>query len=286
MPQHGDEGENKEHGLTKIVSKLAFVKVSSSPSYNLACSWALCMVVVAGITETVDPTAYGKFGGEAHFSLPPRIGWWIMELPVTLSFVYFFFVRNGPQSRQPVPRFCAMLMCMHYAYRGWIYPLLLRSHPGARSNFSYLPAFGGSMITITHGYLNARWFAEHGKHLRQSWLRNPCFIVGLITYLSGFTALVYHDYIMRELRPCPGGQRYCIPRGGLFEYSTQAVYFCEIWAWLGFFLVSFGPNGAFILLVSLANLVPRSVSSHRWYIEKFGAQYENLNRTMLIPFVW
>ena len=40
-----------------------------------------------------------------------------MELPVTLSFVYFFFVRGGPQASKPVPRLLAGVMCFHYAYR-------------------------------------------------------------------------------------------------------------------------------------------------------------------------
>lgn len=283
--KHGDEdvGEEKEHGGRY---KLALLRVSASPHFNLVCTWALVMVLVVGLTECVDPTAYGKFGGEAKFALPPRFGWWLMELPVTLTFVYFFFMKGGPQSRELVPRICAAIMCMHYSYRGWLYPYLVGAHPGARSNFSILPAVGGSLVTVTHGYLNAKWFAEHGKHLKRSWLRHPCFVLGLLVYLSGFVALVYHDHLMRELRPCPGGARYCIPRGGFFEYATQAVYFCEIWTWFGFFVISCGPNGAFIFLVSCANLIPRAAASHAWYLQKFGDEYAALNRAYLVPFVW
>eukprot|EP00440_Ansanella_granifera_P029366 gb/GFBE01031894.1/.p1 GENE.gb/GFBE01031894.1/~~gb/GFBE01031894.1/.p1 ORF type:complete len:284 (+),score=18.54 gb/GFBE01031894.1/:1-852(+) len=280
------DGEPKEHGTHRLLNAISFVRVTSSPHYNFACTLALALVITAGITETLDPTAYGKFGLEANWTLPPRLGWWCMEFPVTVSFLYFYFVQGGPQSHELVPRICAAIFCMHYCYRGWIYPYLLRPHPGAQSNFSLLPALGGWLVTVTHGYLNARWFAEHGKHLRRSWHRHPCFVLGLILYLTGFVALVYHDNIMRDLRPCPGGERYCIPRGGLFEYATQAVYFCELWAWLGFLLMSCGPNGAFIFLVSLANLVPRSISSHEWYLRKFGEDYASLNRRYLVPFVW
>merc|ERR1719350_1938497 len=137
---------------------------------------------------------------------------------------------------------------------------MIRTHPGARNNFSLLPAVGGWLVTVTHGYLNAAWFAEYGRHLRdRRWLNHPC-------------------SIMRNLRPCPGGARYCIPHGGLCDYATQAVYFCELWAWFGFALISCGPNGAFIFLVSLANLVPRAVASHSWYLAKFGDEYAALNR--------
>mmetsp|Transcript_87617 Transcript_87617/g.246108 ORF Transcript_87617/g.246108 Transcript_87617/m.246108 type:complete len:285 (-) Transcript_87617:97-951(-) len=274
---------DKEHGL---LSRLALVRCSASPHFNLVCTWALALVVVAAIAECTQPTAYGKFARTTEFSLPPRVGWWCMELPVSVTFLYFYFVKGGSQSGELVPRICAGLFCMHYAYRGWLYPYLLRVHPGASNSFSVLPAIGGWMVTATHGYLNAKWLAEHGKHLKRSWLRHPFFAVGVVVYLSGFVALVYHDSVMRELRPCPGGARYCIPRGGLFEYATQAVYFCELWAWLGFFLMSRGPNGAFIFLVSLANLVPRAVTSHEWYVKRFGDEYAALNRRYLVPFVW
>ncbi|CAE8640214.1 unnamed protein product [Polarella glacialis] len=105
--------------------------------------------------------------------------------------------------------------------------------------------------------------------------------------LVGFEipGLVYHDHLMRQLRATPG-PRYRIPRGGLFEYATQAVYFCELWTWLGFFLMSWGPNGAFILCVSLANLIPRAVASHNWYLQHFGDDYAALDRRYLIPFLW
>lgn len=284
-PEHGGAAKSKEHGL---IPRLALVRCSVSPRFNLACTWALLMVIFAGFSETVvGATAYGKFGTDAKFTLPPRLGWWCMEAPVTFVFLYVFFVRGGPQSKAVAPRICAAVMCIHYLYRGWIYPFMIRTHPGAQSNFSLLPAVGGWMVTITHGYLNAAWFAEYGEHLRdRRWLRHPCFVAGLVMYLSGFAALVYHDCIMRDLRPCPGGARYCIPRGGLFEYATQAVYFCELWAWLGFALLSCGPNGAFIFLVSFVNLVPRSVTTHNWYLTRFGGEYAALNRKYLVPFLW
>ena len=53
-------------------------------------------------------------------------------------------------------------------------------------------------------------------------------------------------------------------RGGLFDYASSAQYFCELWAWAGFALLSAGPNGAFIFCVSLGNLVPRAMRTHTW----------------------
>ena len=61
--------------------------------------------------------------------------------------------------------FSLQVMCLHYSYRGWIYPYLLRPHPGAHSNFSLMPALGGWMVTITHGYLNGRQIRWQQKGL-------------------------------------------------------------------------------------------------------------------------
>lgn len=289
---HGDTAteaasgrEGSPRSLLEKLQELAFVRASASPHFNLVCSWGALMVLVCAATENLASTQYGKFGIGAGLALPPRVGWWLMELPVSASFAYFFFWRGGPQGRNLVPRLCASVMCLHYAYRGWLYPWLLRPHPGASANFSPVPALGGSLVTVTHGYLNAQWFAEHGRHLSRSWLRDPRFVLGAVLYVTGFVSLVYHDHLMRELRSSPG-PRYRIPRGGLFEYATQAVYFCELWTWLGFLLLSWGPNGAFILLVSLANLVPRARATHMWYLEKFGEEYARLGRSYLVPFVW
>eukprot|EP00439_Symbiodinium_sp_Y106_P056278 s1585_g7.t2 len=207
------------YATDRLTDWVGILGVHNASEYTLVCIWAACLVLITCVTEMTSSTAYGKFGEAATFSVPPQVGWWLMELPVTLSFGFFFF-----------HRICAAVMCMHYAYRGWIYPYLLRPHPGARNNFSLVPALGGSLVTITHGYLNARWFAEHGRHLKRSW--------------------------------------------------PLAVYFCELWTWLGFFLLSWGPNhglnGLFILGVSLANLVPRSVATHRWPVPNRAVTVDDL----------
>jgi hypothetical protein len=46
-------------------------------------------------------------------------------------------------------------MVLHYSYRGWLFPYLVRVHASSK-NFSLVPALGGWMVTIMHGYLNAK----------------------------------------------------------------------------------------------------------------------------------
>ena len=163
-------------------ARFVLVRLTDDEHFNMILTWAMFLVGVCACAEMSSSTAYGKFGG-GSITLDPRIGWWLMELPVTVSFLYFFFVRGGSQSKEPVPRLMALIMCLHYSYRGWIFPALIRSHK--ESSFSIVPAVFGSLVTITHGYLNARWFAEHGKHLNAAWLRDPRFVLGAGLYFSG-----------------------------------------------------------------------------------------------------
>lgn len=249
---------------------------------------AAVLVVVCTLAEVVTPTAYGRFGSSAaQISLDPRIGWWLLELPCTVSFCYFFF-GDKQRARAPAASVLGAIFVMHYMYRGWIFPALIRVHNGAKS-FSPVTAFGGWIVTILHGYLSARWFGRHGPHLREGGgalkaLLKPRPLLGLFMYYSGLAMIVWHDSLLRSLR-YPGAPRYSIPRGGLFDYATSAQYFVELWAWTGFAILSWGPNGLFILLVSVGNLVPRAARTHDWYLAKFGGEYP-ASRARLVPFVW
>jgi len=53
--------------------------------------------------------------------------------------------------------------------------------------------------------------------------------------------------------------------------------------WAGFGLAAWSAGGVFIFAVTAANLVPRALSTHRWYRERF-ADYPPARRA-LIPFV-
>jgi len=257
--------------------------------FNKVLIWATLIALTTLITELYGSTAYGKFADGAYIVLPQRLGWFLMELPCSSCFIYFFFIKGGPQSHLFVPRLLAFIFLGHYLYRGWIFPYLARPSPSGGNNFSVIPAIGGWLVTITHGYLNARWYSTYGTHLKdKKWLKSPFFILGLILYYSGFFCLVWHDKIVRDLRDPTdiNGPRYKIPYGGFFTYVTAAQYFVELWTWFGFFLMSCGPNGFFIFVVSLFNLAPRAAVTHQWYIQKFGKEYEDLNRKNLIPGVW
>jgi len=268
-----------------LTQRLTFIDRFDDQDYNFAVSIAVLLTGVCAVAEQTASTAYGRFGNSVEVGLDPRIGWWLMELPCSCVFVYQFFVVGGPQSKELVPRLMAAVFCCHYLYRGWIFPSMINVHKGSRY-FSIVPAFFSWIVTSLHAYLNAKWFSTHGKHLTKAWLRSPMFVAGVIFYYSGLYQTVQHDTIIRNLRPCPSGERYCIPLDGFFSEVICAQYFAELWAWFGFTLLSCGPNGLFILLVSTVNLLPRSVATHTWYAAKFGEDFTKLGLKYLLPGVW
>jgi 3-oxo-5-alpha-steroid 4-dehydrogenase 1 len=53
--------------------------------------------------------------------------------------------------------------------------------------------------------------------------------------------------------------------------------------WTGFAIFTWGLPGLFILLITAANLVPRALSTHRWYHARFD-DYPKA-RKALIPYL-
>ena len=78
--------------------KFVLFHPSTDTHYNLIVTLAFIDALVCLATETISPTAYGKFGADASIALPPQLGWWLMEIPVTLTLVYFFFIKGRNNS--------------------------------------------------------------------------------------------------------------------------------------------------------------------------------------------
>ena len=262
--------------------------------YSVALFGWVSAVLVIGIGAFFE-APYGKLAtGEymkvgalkiPEIPLNPRLGWFLMELPATLFFVFFY--PQGKNATKPLPMFLATLFLIHYANRGWYFPYSLKVAKGQTQNFSIIIVLVGWMVTSMHGYLSAKWYSEVNSGLVdwQTMLTRPYFIVGLITYEFGFLSTLYHEKIMRDLRTNkPGEPRYKIPYGGLFTYVTNATYFTELVAWAGFALMTLNPGGLMTFLFSCGNLVPRAFQSHAWYKKTFGDEYPK-ERRVLIPFV-
>lgn len=239
--------------------------------------------IVAGMFAQ---SPYGRFASDKYgINLNPKLGWWLMEIPATAVFVYFFLTSDSSQW-QVTTLLLGGLWMLHYGNRGWFFPLSIRVAPGTKSSFSVMVMSMGMFVTAIHAYLNAEWFTRLGTHLTPDWLSDPRFIAGLCVYAVGLFLILTSEYVVRNLRsanPAPDEPKYKIPQGFGYNWVSSPQYLGELIAWAGFAILTWGLPGVMIFLISAGNLVPRAFATHKWYHEKFS-DYPS-NRKALIPYV-
>lgn len=259
---------------------------TGDPTYDTVLAAALGLAGLVALTAPFVPTPYGRFASERFgLALDPRIGWFLMELPATLSFLYFFF--SGPRHAETVPLVFLCVWLVHYGNRGFYFPFSIRSPQGARASFSLMVIMTGWIVTSLHGYLHAAYFTSHATQYTIDWLWDPRFLIGLPIYAVSLVLTLHSDAIVRGLRSrnevAMGERVYRIPRGGMFRWVSSPSYFTELTGWAGLALATWSLAGVFIFAVSAANLVPRALATHRWYRERFP-DYPR-ERRALIPYL-
>ncbi|MBS1107485.1 MAG: 3-oxo-5-alpha-steroid 4-dehydrogenase [Deltaproteobacteria bacterium] len=196
-------------------------------------------------------------------SVPTRIAWVVQELPAPLLFAIVFL--RGEHAFRPVPLAFLLLWQMHYLQRTFVYPLRMRVGVSRVPLTTIALAIAFNAVNAS---LNA-YAISHGalRHV-ESWFADPRFAIGVALFLAGFAVNLQSDAILRRLRK-PGETGYEIPRGGLFRFVSSPNYLGEIIEWCGWALATWTWAGAAFAFFTIANLLPRALSHHRWYREKF-----------------
>lgn len=211
--------------------------------------------------------------------IPIRWGWFLLEFPSFAFFAWFYLQSEHRFAAAPLILF--VLWEVHYIHRTFIYPLRLRAKPGAEEKIIIL--LFGIIFNASNGYLNGHYIGQYADHLYTSaWLGDPRFIIGLSLFIFGFALTKHSDALLRNLRK-PGETGYKIPVGGAFRWVSCPNYLGEIIQWGGFAMASWSLAGLAFLAFTAANLIPRAISSHKWYLEKFG-DYPKA-RKAVIPFI-
>ncbi len=228
----------------------------------------------------------GRFGARSKGrKFGPKAGWILMELPALLFFPLFFFLGDNWQT--PGALALGAIWMVHYSNRALINPMLMRVQPGSPASFNINVVVIGWVVLVLHSYLNGSFISEHAPHIAQDWLADPRFWIGLSVWALGFGINIWSDAILRNLRPKqpdPAAPRYQIPQGGLFKYVSCPQYLGELTAFLGFSIATWGLGGVYILAVSAANLVPRAVVTHKWYLKTFDDYPKD--RKAIFPFIY
>lgn len=209
-------------------------------------------------------------------TMPTRWAWVVMESPAVLAFIGIYCL--GAQRASLAPLVLLGLWQLHYINRTFIYPFRIRSN-GKRTAVSVVAM--AIFFNIINAYLNARQLSELGAYAN-SWLMDVRMIAGVLLFLGGRHINTKADAMLIALRE--EGDGYRIPRGWLYEYISCPNYFGEVLQWCGFAIASWSWAGASFAVFTFANLVPRALSNHRWYLDKFP-DYPRQRRAWL-PLLW
>lgn len=210
-------------------------------------------------------------------SLPNRWGWVIMELPAVVVFAFVYFKGAHRLAVVPVSFFC--LWQLHYVYRTFIFPWLIRT---ANKKMPVVIVLLGVAFNTFNAFINAVWISHFGP-TALSWMWRVPFIAGVILFIIGFILHVSSDATLIKLRSA-GGQEYHIPRGGGYRFVSCPNYLGEIIQWMGWALATFSLAGLAFAVYTVCNLLPRALDHHRWYQKNF-ADYPR-RRMAMIPFLW
>ncbi|MGB1580364.1 MAG: 3-oxo-5-alpha-steroid 4-dehydrogenase [Nevskiales bacterium] len=232
--------------------------------------WFLLGLSVLTFLGTLFKTnAYGRhMQGSEKFTLPALPAWLLFECPQWWSFALTFWGLTWYFS-DVAPSITAILLFTlwqsHYLYRSIIYPLRMRDRA---KRFPLSGVVFGFAFNAVNGFVNGFAVLTAAHLFGSDWLSDPRFIAGLLIAASGWWINFKADGILINLRQ-PGETGYKIPQGGMFKYVSSANYFGEIVLWCGWALMCFTPAGLVFALFTIANLLPRALSHHRWYREKF-----------------
>ncbi len=211
-------------------------------------------------------------------SLSAKLGWILMESPAPLIFAVFFF--STKHSLAVVPVLFLIMWQVHYLDRAFIYPLTLRL---SSKPLPITVLVAGIIFNSLNAYLNSNYIASHISMYSVKWLSDIRFLSGVGLFIFGFVVNRQSDYILYRIRQ-HSNQEYMIPVDGLYRWVSCPNYLGEILIWLGWTIATWSPVAAAFSLWSIANLVPRARSHHRWYKEQFDNYPDE--RRILIPRIW
>ena len=230
---------------------------------------------------------YGKFYSKKWGpAVGNKIGWVLMEAPVFILMLTFFFLWEKPGSNSPTPLIFLCLFLTHYLHRSFIFPFLIKGN----SRMPLAIVLMGAVFNCLNAFMQAGWLFLLSKKsipypYTSDWLLSPQFIIGTMIFLTGMGINMHSDRIIRHLRK-PGDTKHYMPNRGLYRKVTSANYFGEFVEWCGFAVLTWSWSGVVFALWTFANLAPRAHRIYKRYQTEFPDQMAALPRKRLIPYIW
>ncbi|MBT3272111.1 MAG: DUF1295 domain-containing protein [Spirochaetales bacterium] len=209
-------------------------------------------------------------------SISARKAWIVMEAPAVIIIIVLFITS---EQRSLPPFIFLLLWQVHYMYRTFLYPLLMK---GGTKAFPILLVLIALFFNSANGYVNGWSLFHRGILYEMSWFADPRFITGIALFIAGLIIHIHSDRTLRLLRR-QTERGYKIPMGGMYRFVSAPNYLGEIVQWCGWALATWSTAGLAFAVFTIANLLPRGISHHRWYNDTF--QNYPKERKAVIPLV-
>ena len=251
---------------------------------NESCFFNIILIVMFALAGLIFisllfmTAPYGRYVRQGFGpKISARLGWIIQESPSVVSFAVFYWMGEG--AFKVVPLILFALWQIHYLHRTYIYPFRMRWSGKNITMTTFLSAF---IFTTINGYINGRYITHFSSQYSVEWLTTPNLIIGMILFFLGLAINFQSDGILRKLRK-PGETDYKIPSGGFFKFVSSPNYMGEIIEWTGWAIATWSLPGLCFAVWTIANLAPRALSHHKWYLEKFPDYPKE--RKAIVPFI-
>jgi len=204
-----------------------------------------------------------------------RLGWAIMELVSLLVFALLFL--TGPSQKPAASWVFFAAWLGHYVHRSLIFPWVTHTHG---KTIPILIVASAVFFNAVNGGLNGYYLGHYAASYTLPWLHDPRFAIGVAMFLAGAAINIRADYRLIALRAAGDAERYAIPRGDLFDLVSCPNHLGEIVEWCGFAVMCWNLPALSFAVWTAANLIPRSLAHHRWYMSRF-ANYPRRRRAVI-----
>ena len=191
-----------------------------------------------------------------------RTGWILMEAPAMIVLMYYMVVYS--ENQNIITYILVGAFMFHYINRTFIFPFRIRTKG---KKMPLIIVCSGICFNLVNGFSLGYYFA-HFADYATDYLMQPHFIAGIILFIIGVFINLKADNMLIHLRK-PGDTGYTIPAKWLFDYISCPNLFGEVIEWTGYAIMCWNLPAVLFLVWTAANLIPRALSHHKWYIQRF-----------------